>query len=205
MNVTGRKEQTYTIDGEPMTIGEIADMLGMTKGALYVRKHKLGVSYPKLVEMFRENMIGNDGCFRFKVGGRWMTREQIAAELNISRHTLSTWRCMNRHPDGSPASMEEAIAYFRQYLTGEKVRWQGNGGGHPLKEYRVNGRIVTTKDVMRRFGVGRTTVKRYLTANNHDMGRAIESLEQSARRRKEIERRKVDAATRKIMRILNGG
>ena len=205
MSVAGRPKKIHMIDGKPMTVDEIADMLGLTKGALYNRKCRLKASFQLIVDMFRRNQMSNDRRFRYLIEGRWLTREQIAEELHVLPTTISTWRSKNRHPDGSPASMEEAIAYYRQYLTGEKVRWQGNGGGHPLKEYRVNGRIVTTKDVMRRFGVGRTTVQRYLTANNHDMGRAIESLEQSARRRKEIERRKVDAATRKIMRILNGG
>lgn len=199
-----RKPALHSVDGKMMTTQEIADMLGLTLKALYVRRSRLGgCSYQCVVDMYRSNQIGSDKNHRYMIEGRWLTQDQIAAELKLaSGHVLSTWRCEHRQPDGSMATMEAAVAYYRQYLTGEKVRWQGYGGGRPWKEHLVNGKAWTVLDVMKRFGKSRASVYRVLRQNGNDMGRVIRYFEQRARRTKEIQRRKIQRAEDDIMKIL---
>ena len=199
----GRKGELHDVDGRPMTTREIAGMLGISLQALYCRRHRLGgYSYQVIVDMYRENAFGSDHCHRGRIDGKWLTMNQIAEMLRIHPHSLVNWRCANRQPDGSPGRMEEAIAYFRQYLTGERVRWQGYGGGHPYKVHMVNGRPVTVLDVCRRFGKTKSCVYHHLYACGHDMGRVIAWFEERARHQKAVERRKMEKAERKILRIL---
>lgn len=203
MYYEGRQPVLHTVDGRQMTVQEIADMLGLTLAALYVRRSRLGgCSYQLIVDMYRRNEIGSDKKHRYLIEGRWMTTDQIARMLRIHRHTISTWRCEHRQPDGSMATMEAAVAYYRQYLTGEKVRWQGNGGGRPWKEHLVNGKAWTVQDVMKRFGKSRASVYRCLRQNGNDMGRVIRYFEQRARYEKEIQSRKMRKAEGDIMKIL---
>lgn len=198
-----RKFEVHLVDGRPMTTREIAGMLGVSEQALYCRRSRLGgCSYQVIVDMYRENAFGSDHFQRWKIDGKWCTTKQIAEMLRIHPHSLVNWRCANRQPDGSPASMEEAIAYFRQYLTGERVRWQGYGGGRPWKVYMVNGRPVTVLDVSRRFGKTKSCVYHHLYACGHDMGKVIAWFEERARHQKAVERRKMEKAERKILRIL---
>ena len=190
--------QRHMIDGKPMTVDEIAEMLGTTKQAMYVWRHKLGgCSYQLIVDMYRRNEIGSDKAPRYLIEGRWMTQTEIAEMLRIRPHTLTNWRCEHRG-----ATMEEAIAYYRQYLTGERRRGQNNGGGRQWKEHLVNGRVWTVKDVVDRYGVGRTSVYKRLYALGYDFGRMLDYYEEKAARRRERERKKMLKAEREILKIL---
>ena len=194
----GRAKQLHLVDGQLMTIDDVAAMLGVTKHALYVRKHKLGrCSYQLIVDMCRRNEIGSDNAPRYLIEGRWMTQTQIAEMLRVSPHTLTTWRSAHGR-----APMEDAVAYYRQYLTGELVRGRNNGGGRQWKEHIVNGRVWTVKDVMARYGVGRTSVYKRLYALGHDFGRMLDYYEEKAARRRERERKKMAKAARDIMKII---
>lgn len=199
-----RKPALHSVDGRQMTAQEIADMLGLTLKALYVRRSRLGgCSYQCVVDMYRRNEIGSDKNHRYMIEGRWLTQDQIAAELKLSRaQTLSNWRCQHRQPDGSMATMDAAVAYYRQYLTGEKVRWQGYGGGRPWKEYKVGRRTVTAKDVAQRFGVSVQAVRASLQRYGYDMARVIAFYEERIRRRKAKEEKALRRAEREILKII---
>ena len=192
----------HPVDGRMMTTDEIAAMLGLTKAALYIHKSKLGgVSMQCVVNMFCSNMIGNDRCRRYLIEGQWMTTGQIAGMLGIQTHSLVAWRNRHKRPDGAPASMTEAIEYFRGYQTGERKRHNGEGG-RPCKKHMVDGRVWTVKDVCEKYGVHRNTVYKTLYTHGKDMARVIEHFEARRRRRREIEREKKAKAERQILRIL---
>ena len=201
------KAKPWPVDGQMMTTKEIAGMLGITTRALYNRRQRLGKpSYQLVVNIYRQNQFGSDKCRRYLIERRWLTRGQIAAELKIQPKTISTWRWKHRQSDGTPAPMADAVAYYRQYLTGELKRWHGYGGGRPCKAYPVGaGKTATVPDVMRRFGVSRAAVKSRLYYYGHDMGRVIESYERLAQRQKDRERERLEQAEKDILEIIYGG
>ena len=194
----GRAKQLHLVDGQMMTIDDVAAMLGASRRALYNRRSKLGrCSLQLIVDMYRRNEIGGDKAPRYLIEGRWMTQTEIAEMLRVSPHTLSTWRSTHR---GAP--MEDAVAYYRKYLTGEMRRGQNNGGGRKFKVHWVNGKAWTVKDVMNRYGVGRTSVYKRLYALGYDMARVVEYYEEKTARRRERERKKMEKAARDIMKII---
>lgn len=192
----------HPVDGRMMTTDEIAAMLGLTKAALYIHKSKLGgVSMQCVVNMFRSNMIGNDRCKRYLIEGRWMTTGQIAGMLGIKTHSLVAWRNKHKRPDGTPAPMDEAIAYFRQYQTGDRKRHNGEGG-RPYKRHMVDGKAYSVKDISERYKVSVSAVYGRLQALDHDMGRVIAYYREKERRMRAAEQRKKARAERQILRIL---
>ena len=189
MNPNGKPKELHTVDGRRMTVDEIAEMLGMTKKALYVQRSRQGgASYQTIVDMYRENALGHDKCYRYKIDGRWMTTGQIADMLGIKAHTLSVYRSANR------ASMEEAIAWFRQLQTGERKRYPGVGG-RQAKKYRVGNREYTVQSVAKRYGVCAQTVHSVLRNRNGDMGAVL-------RHYRDKEKRAKARAEAEILRIL---
>ena len=205
MSRGGKVPELHAVDGKQMTVDEIAAMLGCTKGALYLRRSRLGgISYQLVVDMWRRGQIGNNHCFRYLIDGKWLTLKEIAAALKLSNpHTLTTWRSAHRKPDGTPASMEDAIAYYRQYLTGELKRGGKPGvSGRHWKEYLVNGKVWTVRDVARRYGLHIQTVHNSLHRYGHDMGRVLEFYGEKERRQKALEEKRRKRAERKLMKIL---
>lgn len=188
----------HMIDGREMTVDEIAELLGCSKRALYVRRCHMGrVSYQLIVDMYRRNQIGSDKCHRFLVDGRWMTTGEIAQMLGIKKHTLVTWRCNHRRPDGTPAPMAEAITWYRQDNAGERPRYQNRGGRQAVR-YRVGRGTVSAPDVASKYGVSRVSVYKMMARCGGDMGRVI-------RHYRDRERKRVDKAQAEILRILTGG
>lgn len=189
MNRNGKPKALHPVDGRMMTVDEIADMLGMTRKALYVRRSRLGgASYQTIVDMYRSNAIGHDKCFRYLVDGRWMTTRQIAKMLGIEAHTLSSYRWQNK------ASMEEAIAWYRQLQTGERKRNPGVGG-RPAIRYRVGNHEYTVSQVAAKFDVKVQTVRKILQRRGGDMGAVLRFY-------REKDKRARAKAEKEIMRIL---
>jgi uncharacterized protein YjcR len=177
------------VDGREMTVAEIAGRLGITKKALQVRRSRLGgASYQTIVNMYRENAIGSDGCYRYMVDGRWMTTGQIADMLGVKAHTISSWRYQTK------GSMADAIAWFRQLQTGERKRYPGRGGCPP-KKYRVRGRDYTVPGVAEKYGVSRQSVHQCLARRGGDMGAVLRFYQDKAKKK---QRRAED----ELMRIL---
>lgn len=206
--MAGKAYEKHLIDGRLMTAPEIAEMLGITLAALYNRRSRLnGTSYQHVVNCYRDNMFGNDRdrSPRYLIEGQWMTQAQIAERLHIQTHTITTWRCQNRRPDGSLPAMEDAIAYYRQYLTGEKKRGVDNGGGRPWKVHLVKGKPWTVLDVSKRYGVHVKSVYGRLFALGHDMGKVLEHYEQRDRHKKQVEAKKMKQAEKDILAILMEG
>ena len=187
-----RQPDRHLIDGREMTVQEIADMLGVTKLALQMRRSRLGrPSYQTVVNMYRENCFGNyhNRSARYMVDGKWMTRKQIAGMLEISPNTLANWLYQNKGK-----SIADAVTWFRQYQTGERKRYHGQGGRKP-KLYRVGSKAYSVSQVARMFGVANSSVTFVLKRRNGDMAATI-------RHYKDRETRRAQKAEKAIMSIL---
>lgn len=181
------------IDGQEMTVAEIADMLGITPRALTVRKTKCnGASYQSIVNMYRQNLFctKHDKFVRHYVEGRWVTIQDMARELGIARNTLVNWRTNHRLPDGSLPTLAEAVEHYRKYKTGELKRHTG----YAPKAHRVNGKKMTVKSAAEKYGTTENALRKCMWRYKTDLNGAIQHLEERRRRR----------AAQAIMDILKG-
>ena len=177
----GKKPELHPIDEREMTVQEIADMLGVTKNALQGRRSRLGLpTYQVVVNMYRENQFGSahDRSARYMVDGKWQTRKQIAEMLEISPKTLDNWLYANKDKD-----IGGAVAWFRQYQTGERKRHHGQGGRKPTL-YRVGRKAYSVPQVARMFGVTHTSVAFVLKRRNGDMAATIQHYKEREARMK---------------------
>lgn len=181
----------YPVDGQLLTVTEIAQMLGISPKALYLRRSRLGgMSYQCIVNMFRSNQIcsDRDRSFRYLIDGRWVSTNQIAAKLGVSPHSIHTWR------SATGGTMADAIAWYRQLQTGERKRHPGIGGA-PRKQFRVGKRTYTILGVAERFGVTHQSVCRYV--RKHGMAAALKHY-------REREAARLFKAEKEILKILMG-
>lgn len=182
MGNRGRLPQRHMIDGQPMTVDEIADMLGTTKYALQCRRSRMGgCSYQVIVNMHREGQFGKKNEARYLIEGRWMSTWQIAEMLGVKPHTLYNWRWANKGK-----SMADAIAHFRAYQTGERQRYGYRGGGARPVAYRVGGHVYTVGGVAKKYGVTPQSVRHYMKKHGGDMAATLKHYRE---REKEKQRR----------------
>lgn len=190
MNRDGRKPDRHLVDGREMTAVEIAEMLGITKNALRIRRSRMdGISYQAIVNMYRDNQFGSDHdrAARYLIEGEWLTQTQIAERLGVKPHTISAWRHDNR------ASMMEAVEHFRRWNEGGRVR--NPRGGRTAQVYRVGNREYTVPGVARKYGKHVTSVRCMLQSRGGDMGKVLAYYLAK-------ERRKRQRAEKEILRIL---
>ena len=180
------------VDGREMTAMEIADMLGITKNALRVRRNRLGgISMQAIVTMYRENQFGSDcdRAARYRIEGEWLTLTQIAERLGVAAHSISAWRYNNR------ASMEEAVEHFRHWNEGGRKRNPQGLGGRPPRVYVVGNREYTVPGVAKKYGKHVTSVRCMLKSRGGDMGKVLAFYQAKARKRQA-------RAEQQILRIL---
>lgn len=192
MNRMGRRPELHKVDGQEMTVKEIAEMLGISSNALHCRRVRLGpVSYQTLVNMYRSNQFGiaGDKACRYLIEGRWMTRTEIARMLGVQPQSLSNWREVNK------ATMIEAVEHFREYVQGGRKRNPLGTGGKPAQVYTVGRRKYTVPGVAKQFGVHPMTVRGMLKSRGGDMGKVLAFYQAKARKRQK-------RAEKEIMRIL---
>lgn len=191
MNPDGRKPELHRVDGQEMTVNEIAAMLGISRISLLKRRSNLGgASYQTIVNMYRANQFGSyrDRSPRYMVDGRWMSRKEICEELGIARITLANWFQRNKGH-----SLNEAIDHYRKVKSGEIKH--GSGPGRPPVRYRVGRKDWSVPDVARHFGVCAQSVRRVLDARGGDMAAVL----QHYREREEKKKRKAERAIMDIL------
>lgn len=188
-----RPPDRHPIDGREMTVGEIAEMLGTTIQALRVRRSNMGgVSYQTIVDMFRANMLQTrtDRWNRHFVEGRWITVADAAEMVGVKQKSIREWRATHRHQDGTPGTLAEAVAYYRQYQTGERTRYHGR----KAKVYRVGKRRLTIYEAARECGSTPNALRQSMRKYRRTLGEAMQHAGQVRQRKAELE----------ILRILEG-
>lgn len=192
MNREGRKPELHNVDGQMMTLVEIAGMLGISKDALRCRRSRMGgISYQAIVNMYRDNQFGScyDRAPRYRIEGEWLTQAQIAERLGVKSHSITVWRYNNR------AGMEEAVEHFRRWNEGGRVRNRNPRCGRPAQVYRVGNREYTVPGVARKYGLHPMSVRDMLKSRGGDMGKVLAFYQAKQRRRQA-------RAEQQILRIL---
>lgn len=138
MGVPGK----YLVDGQWMTVQDVADMLGVKRQAVYDQMWQKKCGPQAVVNLFRENLILHDQgrAVRYMVHGRWTTVRQAAEKLGISPKTLQAY--MNRYKG---ITLEEAVDAYRE----GRVKH----GGSPKHKYRVGRKYMTREEVACKHGV----------------------------------------------------
>ena len=176
-----RKPTLHMIDGAPMTVDEIADLLGITKRALVLRRHRYGgksVSYQLIVNMYRDNRFEtkHDRGARHLVGGEWITVKEAARRVGVQPVTLT--RYMKAHG----VTLAEAMDHYRKYQTGELARWPGKAP----RTYYVNGKLLTIRQAAEKYHTTENNLRTYIFKHKCSLQTAVRQLEE--RRKKQAER-----------------
>lgn len=175
----GRKPTLHMIDGVPMTVDEIAGMLGLTKQALVLRRSRMGgCSYQLIVDLYRENRFASkhDRGARHLVNGQWITAKEAARRVDVQPITLT--RYMKAHG----VTLAEAVAHYRKYQTGELARWPGR---RP-RTYYVNGKLLTFAQAAEKYHTTESALRLYVYKHKCSLNTAVCHLEQ--RRKKQAEK-----------------
>ena len=176
----GRKPTLHMVDGAPMTVDEIAGMLGLTKQALVLRRHRYGgtkVSYQLIVNLYRENRFESkhDRGARHLVNGEWITAKEAARRVDVQPITLT--RYMKAHG----VTLAEAVDHYRKYQTGELARWPGR---RP-RTYDVNGHLLTIKQAAERYHTTENSLRMHIFKHKCSLQTAVRHLEERRTRKAE--------------------
>lgn len=169
------------VDGQPMTVDEIADLLGVTKHALIKRRYRYGgkdVSYQMIVNMYRDNRFEtkHDRAPRHLVNGEWITTKEAARRVGVQPYILT------RYMKANGVTLTEALDHYRKYQTGELARWPGRAP----RTYYVNGRQLTIKQAAERYHTTENALRMYIFKHKCSLQTAVRQLEE--RRKKQAER-----------------
>ena len=184
----------YLVDGEMLTVAEIAQLMDTTVAGVRIRHSRLGgASYQTMVDMYRAGQFGSRKTGIRKphlIDGRWVSEREIAAELGISPHSLTNWRCANRKPDGTKPTMEETIEHYRLYVASGRKRasW--------AKRYRVKGKDMTVAEAAAMLGCAETALRSSMSRHGESLAAAVKRHEAWAEKRRKRE------AEKAILRIL---
>ena len=174
----------YIIDGREMTIDEIAEMLGVSKRALYVRRSRYGdCSFQMIVDMYRQNRIGSrtDKWERHLVDGEWITLAQAAERLGIVPKTIRNWRLEQKRLTGIKPTLAEAMEHYRKYCTGERKRYPGS----VAKTHWVNGEYLTFDEAAEKYKTSVNALRTYVCKHKCGLNTAIRNLETRRAKRAE--------------------
>lgn len=180
----GARKELHAVDGQMMTVDEIAALLGVPMRTLQIKRSELGrISYQALADMYRANMFPTpaDRAPRHRVDGRWMTTAQAASLVGVSPKTIRNWRAEHRHPDGSQGTLQEAVAYYRQYQTGERRRYKGR---RP-KRHRVRGQLLSVREAAARYRMSEYALRNSMNQYGRTLEQAVEHIEQLRQRQAE--------------------
>lgn len=169
------------IDGQPMTIDQIAALLGTTRQALINRRYRYGgkdVSYQLIVNMYRDNRFEtkHDPGPRHLVNGQWITTKEAARRVDVQPGTLTKY--MRAHG----VTLTEALDHYRKFQTGELKRYAGRAP----RAYYVNGKLLTIKQAAEKYHTSENSLRLYIVKHKCSLQTAVRQLEE--RRKKQAER-----------------
>jgi hypothetical protein len=174
----------YLVDGKMLTVAEIAELMNTTVHGVRVRHSRLGKpSYQTMVDMYRAGQFGSKRTGYRKphlIDGRWMSVQEVAAELGVNARSITTWRCQRRRPDGTRPTVEEAIEHFKAWKACGHVRSKP-------KVHRVKGRDMTVAEAAKMLGCTETALRSSMSWNKESLAATVKRQERLKARRAEKE------------------
>lgn len=176
----GGVSRKHLVDGQWVTVTEMAEALGVKRQAIYHQIHTRRCGLQAVVNMIRDNQVlnGQASSPRWMVDGKWTTINQAAEALGVTHCTVYNY--MYNHK----LTLQEAVDAIRA----GKLRH----GGHDPVRHNVRGKAMTTFEAAEALGVSVNAIRIH-------MHRAGDSL---AKTIKYYEEKKIRDAERRILRIL---
>lgn len=181
-------KEIHMIDGVPMTVDEIAEMMGFTYKQLKDRRNRMECGYQLIVTLWREGRLlrRGDRAPRHRVNGRWITIQQAADELGVHVDSIHNWRYKIKHSTGTMPTLEEAWEHFSH---------NNHNGGRKPRRYNVNGKRMTVPEAAKKYGMLRRSLYNYMRRHKCALAEAIRGIQEN----------KETAAMWKIMAVLREG
>ena len=170
------KPNKHLVDGEQVTVKEIAERLGIEAQQIYHQMAHRQVSLQVVVNLYRENQILHDQgrAARYMVDGRWLTVHQAATALGVTYRALYLY--MYKHQ----CRLADAVSAYRQGL----VR---RTGGDRTVYHRVGRGTMTVAEAAAKLGVSVNAVQQYMYKHKASLAATIRHYELRKKRRAEKE------------------
>lgn len=170
------KPKKHLVDGEWVTVKEIAERLGVEAQQIYNQMDFRKVSLQVVVNLYRENQIlhGQGNAARYMVDGKWLTIRQAAEALGVSRGAI--YQYMYKYQ----CSLAEAMAAYRQGLVKRT-------GGDRTVYHRVGRGTMTVAEAAAKLGVSVNAVRIYMYKHKASLAATIRHYEQRKKRKAEKE------------------
>ena len=164
------------MDGEQVTVKEIAERLGVKAQQIYHQMATRQISLQVMVNLYRENQILHDQgrAARYMVDGRWLTISQAAKALGVTYRAVYLY--LYRHQ----CSLAEAMADYRHGLVGKT-------GGNRTVYHRVGRGKMTVAEAAAKLGVSVNAVYLYMNKHQASLAATIRHYEQRKKQRAEKE------------------
>ncbi len=128
---------------------------------------------------------------RYPVHGRLMTVVEVAEAFGRCPGNIRAWQDRHRHPDGTPATMQETWDHYEDVRLGlEPVR-----PGRPAREYDVDGKLLTPAEMAEACGTSCTAFRNGM--RYHRTG----PVEEYRRRQKKRDARETRRAVAEILAV----
>lgn len=151
--VYDNRKRVYPVDGEMLTLEQVAERLGVKKGTVSVERTGLKMDMETFVHYKEARAKGErSNCMKgirrahYPVDGRTVTLDDVAAEFGVAAHTIESDRSRLH------MTMEQYVHYRREKMDGRHAPRPNRG-----KQQPVDGEMMNSRQAAIRLGVDPAT------------------------------------------------
>lgn len=167
------KAKRHLVDGEWITVQQAADRLGLNSQQLYMQMHYRKCGLQAAVNLIRENLAlgGHGHAGRHMVDGQWMTVQQAADMLGVTRSAVRSY--MYSHH----TTLAETVDAYR---SGAVVR-----GGTAPKLHRVGGKMMTAAQAAEMLGIDVLCLRLHMSRHGASLAQTIKYYQKKKQKKAE--------------------
>ena len=154
-------KKRHLVDGQMLTVEEIAEMLGTSPGSLATWRstHMRGMPWQATVNAYRQYgpRFYRDKAPRYLINGAWITFSDAARQLGTTPGNLHAFRIKHRGPDGRLLPLDEIMRIYPH-----RNRKTGPGKDH-RKRYNVDGKMLTRIQIGEKYGINLRAFEYHIT------------------------------------------